>query len=612
MLMFLLVVASIASAAEIIYVDDDASAGGDGSTWDTAFKYLQDGMAVTSYGDEIRVAQGSYIPDQNSVNPSGTGDREATFQLISGVALKGGYAGAGEPDPNERDIEVYETILSGDLAGNDEPDFANNVENSYHVTVSSGTDPNTVLDGLTITGGNADGPWQDRQGSGSGMYNNNGSPTLTNCTFSGNSADGIYVGGGGGMYNNNGSPTLINCTFIDNSAEWSSGGMCNLYGSSTLTNCAFIGNSAGSGGGGMLNAWASHPVVLTSCMFIGNTAGMGGAMTSGTSDTTLINCAFIDNSAWAGGGISGSGGYQGNITAINCTFIGNSADGGVAGGLVGGNNTMVTNCMFIGNSAAGGGGGICASNITLTNCVFIGNSADYNGGGMRCQTYGPTVTNCTFIGNSAGSEGGGIWFGHLYDDNSLLTNCIFWGNSAEDGPQISLFHTTLSVSYSCVQGGWIDVHIGSSSALNWLDGNMGDDLVNDDPLFVDADNSDYHLKSQAGRWDANSESWVTDDVNSPCIDAGDPDSDWSAELWPHGKQINMGAFGGTAQASMSTSAAGNIADLDANDVVNYADLKLFTEGWLRQQVLLSEDIDRDGSVKFKDFAIFAGEWFWEE
>jgi len=138
MLMFLLVVASITSAGEIIYVDNDARVGGDGSTWDTAFKYLQDGLAAVSYGDEIRVAQGSYIPDQNSANLGGTGIREATFQLINGVALKGGYAGAGEPDPNERDVTANETILSGDLAGNDGPDFANNGENSYNVVTGSG------------------------------------------------------------------------------------------------------------------------------------------------------------------------------------------------------------------------------------------------------------------------------------------------------------------------------------------------------------------------------------------------------------------------------------------------------------------------------------------
>jgi hypothetical protein len=83
-------------------------------------------------------------------------------------------------------------------------------------------------------------------------------------------------------------------------------------------------------------------------------------------------------------------------------------------------------------------------------------------------------------------------------------------------------------------------------------------------------------------------------------------------LWPHGKRINMGAFGGTPQASMSQSDAGNIADLDGSDAVDWEDLKLITEKWLYQQLLLFEDLNRDGLVNGWDFAIFAGNWVWNE
>ena len=106
--------------------------------------------------------------------------------------------------------------------------------------------------------------------------------------------------------------------------------------------------------------------------------------------------------------------------------------------------------------------------------------------------------------------------------------------------------------------------------------------------------------------------WVFDDVNNPCVDAGDPSSDWTAELWPHGKCINMGAFGGTPQASMSLSEAGNLADLNNNGLVDYTDLMAFVNKWLYQQVLLAEDLDRNGVINFIDFAIFANEWQWEE
>ena len=74
----------------------------------------------------------------------------------------------------------------------------------------------------------------------------------------------------------------------------------------------------------------------------------------------------------------------------------------------------------------------------------------------------------------------------------------------------------------------------------------------------------------------------------------------------------MGAYGGTTQASMSLSSAGNIADLDNSDSVDYADLMAFVNKWLYQEVLLHEDLDRNGAIDFVDFAIFANNWLWEE
>jgi hypothetical protein len=224
----------------IIYVDASASGSNNGSSWTNAYNYLQDALAdANSLGVpvEIWVAEGIHTPDSNSGDPNGSGDRTATFQLINDVALKGGYAGFGEPNPNARDIEAYETVLSGDLDGND-VGFANNAENSYHVVTGSGTDANAVLDGFTLTAGNANGSGTDRYGG--GMYNDSGSPTLTNCTFTGNSAN--YYGGG--MYNCGGSnPAVTNCTFSGNSANYG-GGMYNCGDSSpTLSNCILWGDT---------------------------------------------------------------------------------------------------------------------------------------------------------------------------------------------------------------------------------------------------------------------------------------------------------------------------------------------------------------------------------
>ncbi len=114
----------------VYYVDADANGNNDGSSWTDAFVYLQDALAAAEERTNIRVAQGTYRPDLGIGIT--TGDREATFHLESGVIIKGGCAGFGETDPNDRDVAAYETILSGDLNGDDESG-GDKSENSHHV-----------------------------------------------------------------------------------------------------------------------------------------------------------------------------------------------------------------------------------------------------------------------------------------------------------------------------------------------------------------------------------------------------------------------------------------------------------------------------------------------
>jgi len=300
---FLLAAATVASAGRTIYVDAEVGAGGDGSSCATAFKYLQDALAVADANDEIRVAQGTYIPDRSSVNPGGSGDRLATFQLISGVAIYGGYAGSGETDPNERDTKIYETILSGDLNGDDGPNFANNNENSYNVTTGSGTDATAVLDSLTITAGNANGSSRPNDACGGGMILLFGSPTVLSCIFSGNSAEGT----GGGMSSMGlCNITLTNCTFSNNFAA-SGGGMA-VYeaGNPKLTNCTFAGNVASQHGGGFcIMLYPGFASTFDNCIFSGNQAGNDGGAYYTTHDSpAFTNCTFTGNSAGQNGGAS--------------------------------------------------------------------------------------------------------------------------------------------------------------------------------------------------------------------------------------------------------------------------------------------------------------------
>jgi hypothetical protein len=195
------------------------------------------------------------------------------------------------------------------------------------------------------------------------------------------------------------------------------------------------------------------------------------------------------------------------------------------------------------------------------------------------------VNNCSFWANSATEEGGGV--GCFNGASATVTNSIFLGNTAAKGNEVFLEEspTEFSVTYSNVAGGQAGVYVQGGSTLNWGEGN-----TDADPLLVDPANGDYHLKSQAGRWNPNSESWVQDDVTSPYIDAGDPMSPIGWELFPNGGFVNMGAYGGTSEASKTyfgepvceTIVAG---DINGDGKVDRADLEIMALHWTDDEPL---------------------------
>jgi hypothetical protein len=241
------------------YVDDDADGANDGSSWEDAFRHVQDALAAVIYGDEIRVGEGVYRPDCNTAVPGGTGNREASFQLVRGIVTRGGYAGVGAPDPNERNVQLYKTILSGDLNGDDGPGFTNIWENSHHIITGGDSDQSTVLDGFIISGGSAYVPGNVFGG---GMYNDTGSPMVTDCIFTGN-----FAMSGGAVYNKSGSPMFANCSFSGNQAMGGGGAATNA-GGALLVNCTVAGNTAKTGGG-LYNYIHGSPTV-TNCVFWDN------------------------------------------------------------------------------------------------------------------------------------------------------------------------------------------------------------------------------------------------------------------------------------------------------------------------------------------------------
>ena len=296
-------------AQTVVYVDDSATGANDGTTWANAYPDLQDGLSAAMPGTEVRVAQGSYAPD------GGTGNRESTFQLISGVAVYGGYAGSSDPDAADRNFELYETLLSGDLNEDDGPDFANNVENSYHVVTGSGTDASAVIDGFMITAGHADGP--SPHDNGGGMYNSGGSPTVRNCFFVGNSANH-----GGAMHNSGGGATLIDCYFVGNAASSFGGAIDNVSSMPTLVNCVLVGNTAGGEGGAIHSDL--FVVTLTNCTISNNAAGNrgGGVFNYVGVSLILTNSILWSNSDAAGDGVSAQlFNNESNTVTVNNTCI---------------------------------------------------------------------------------------------------------------------------------------------------------------------------------------------------------------------------------------------------------------------------------------------------
>ena len=278
------------------YVDKDAPGPfHNGTSWKWAFTNIQDALDVATAGDTILVAEGTYKPDKgSSVTP---GDRTASFQLQNGVILLGSYAGYGQPNPDARDINTYTTFLSGDLNGDDS--WANKNDNSYNVvSFTDCTSCSALLDGFTITGGQADGPIP--YNSGGGVHIDNAKPMLINCTISGNTA----ILGGGISSHNNSLPSILNCKITGNNALVFGGGLYCYSNNINLTNCLIAGNSSYQaeyiGGSAIFNLGGS--LNISNCTIMENIAPNGMAITSITWQSPAGNYLTIYNSILYNGG----------------------------------------------------------------------------------------------------------------------------------------------------------------------------------------------------------------------------------------------------------------------------------------------------------------------
>lgn len=348
----------------IVYVKSDAAEGGNGTSWATAYRSLQDALSAAAISGglvhQIWVAQGLYVPTR----PASFNDpRSATFQLVRNVSIYGGFVGT-ETSLNQRDWVQHPTVLSGDLNGDDGPNFSNISDNAYHVVTATLT-PDVAaatLDGFTILGGNADG--SQSAASGGGILCQFGAATFAHLLVVQNSAQG-----GGGAASTGSSNTFDACTFQGNRSYGGAGGLSAEF-RTVIRGCLFLGNYVNQGGSGPGGVRATGNVVVSGCLISGNSAGGSGSGGGATIDgqSVLINCRVVGNTA------SGAyaGGVQSSGSVINCLINGNTArwGGGVAG------SGLIANCTIVHNRALDAGGGLYSLGspaASVSNCVLWGN-----------------------------------------------------------------------------------------------------------------------------------------------------------------------------------------------------------------------------------------------
>ncbi|MFC2108423.1 right-handed parallel beta-helix repeat-containing protein [Candidatus Bipolaricaulota bacterium] len=555
------VVVSVAEAHPIHFVTVAGAGSGNGSSWANAHAGVQAALAAAVGGDEIWVAKGTY-------RPTGGPDPTATFRLLDNVALYGGFD-ATETAREDRDWSNHVTILSGDIGTPDD-----NTDNSYHVVTGSGTNTTAVLDGFTVRDGNAPvstTPWVN---SGAGMYNDGGSPTVANCTFSYN-----HALAGAGMYNDGGSPTVTNCTFSENVGGYG-GGMANSGGSNpTVTDCSFSENQAFFIAGGMANGGGSNPTVFR-CTFSGNSAPDGGGMENFYSAPTVTNCTFSDNEANCGGGMRNVGSSP---TVTNCTFSGNSVDG---------------------VSSAGGGMYNLESSPTVDQCTFSENSSEYYGGGMYNLESSPTVENCTFSGNEAGDGGG------MYNQNSdpTVTNCTFSANMAGSGGGIHNNSASPTVMNTILAGNIPDdCYVCAKSTFNSSGYNLEGGTSCGCTALTDQQNTNPMLGPLADNGGPSEThallpgSPAIDTIPWPYNDA--PSTDQRGFPRPYG----LGGFADIGAVEMQL--AYSLGDVNGDGAIDLLDVVLCARIAAGLNVSLAQrlaaDMDRDGDVDMDDVSILS-------
>ena len=247
-------------------------------------------------------------------------------------------------DPTQEDLETNSDLTitgpGAELLTIDAGRTESTPDSECFRVMTIGDASEVTITGVTITGG--------RTSYGGGIYNNDGTVTVTQSTISGNSAQD----NGGGIYNNDGTVTVTQSTISGNSAQDSGGGIYNDDGTVTVTQSTISGNSAQDNGGGIYNAGGAIPIynyywgtlTVTQSTINGNSADCGGGVCNDAGILTVTQSTISENSAdHSGGGVSSFS--DGTLMVTQSTISGNSTryyGGGIySSGMVTINNTIV-------------------------------------------------------------------------------------------------------------------------------------------------------------------------------------------------------------------------------------------------------------------------------
>jgi hypothetical protein len=493
----------------VVHVDGTVPASGDGWSWETAVRTVQEGIDRAHCGAlradvcdqwEVWVKEGTYFIHQ--------GCRDDFVRMRDRVGIYGGFSG-GETERHQRDWQSHETILDG----RDGPEDRARV---YHVVAA--IDPlEGRLDGFTVRYGSADHETETLYTNGGGLGVLNASPTITNCTFRDNHASDS----GGGLVVRGGNPVVSHCTFEGNSASFG-GGLAAIYeGDGVYADNHFVANQGHDGGA---VAIIDTPGRLVDNVLSENSAVTGGGIFITSGMVEISGGAIVDNVATThSGGILVTSWQEDEamVTIDGVTIEGNHADPAYrAGGLgVFGESTVVlTNSRVLGNRALDGAGMLVVeSTLLATNVAFSGNEADRWGGAIFADGSELSITHGTFADNLA-FDGGAI---ANIDGMLTLRNSILWGDTPNELAWFS--NGDIAVHYSNVAGGF------------WGDGNLGE-LPAHDPLL----DEDHHLEAGSPSIDAADEAVASprDLDGRPRVDDPDtPDGPACAPPCP-----DMGAF----------------------------------------------------------------------